>query len=278
MNRALYLLIVFIFSNLTWQIIIWGNDLVHPLLGIALVLVFPIFAGVAVYLIFLDKIDDDWSTIFLASGVLFPIFYWSLYATRAPEYVRFVHSGYHRFAGAVGEINSSEPLFYELSDFHVKDAKSGAFGVSYSSSSRKSSTTHAKHFVVPLFDKNNAIAAPRLWLVDTYKTGSSRADSGDHGIYGFEKTRLGGGALNASTLYAKRANSYDAQRAVQQYLKKMNLPPDENPLILELVDEPAQEYYRKGKIYLLIWTFFFNLFYLGASAYVSRKRSDSGKI
>ena len=276
MNRAKYLLIAFLFCNLTWQVLVWGNHFLHPALGVLTVFLLPIFVGVAIYLIFLNDFDDDWWVVFFAAGVLLPVFYFSSYATRAPEYVEFVWSGYHQYAGKIGEIPNGEPLFYELTDFALKDAKAGEFGVSYSSRSHKSSTTHSKHFVVPLFDKNDQ-SMPRAWLFDTYKTGSSRADNGDGGFYGFDRTSLKK-AGGASTLYAKKVGSYDADRAVRQYLKKMNLPAIENPLVLEMVDEPAESYYRKGKIFFWIWTVLLNIGFMGFSIYTSGKTPQSDKI
>jgi hypothetical protein len=276
MNRAKYLLIAFLFCNLTWQILVWGIHFLHPVLGVLMVFLLPVFLGIAVYVIFPGDFDDDWAVVFFASGVLFPIFYFSSYATRAPEYVEFVYSGYQKYAGKIVEIQNHEPLFYELTDFAVKDAKAGEFGASYSSSSQKSSTTYAKHFVVPLFDKNDS-SAPRAWLFGTYKSGSSRIDNGDAGYYGFDRTSLGK-ARTASTLYAKKVSSYDAERAVAQYLKKMNLPAVSEPLVLEMVDEPAESYYRRGKIFFWIWTGFLNMGFMGFSFYISGKTPESDKI
>lgn len=276
MSRVKYLLIVFLFCNLIWQILVWGNHFLHPTVAALAVFLLPLFLGIAVYAIFLDDFEDDWGVVFFASFILFPVLYFSSFMTRAPEYVEFVYSGYQTYAGKVGEIPNGEPLFYELTDFAIKDAKAGEFGASYSSKTQKSTTTHSKHFVVPLFDKNDQ-SQPRAWLFDTYKSGSLRADNGDAGYYGFENTNLSK-PLNAATLYAKRVASYDANKAIVQYLKKMNLPKVETPLVLELVDEPAESYYRRGKIFFWIWTVLLNIGFMGFSFYISGKTPQSDKI
>jgi hypothetical protein len=276
MTRAKFLLIGFIFCNLTWQILVWGIHFVHPWLGMILVILLPVLLGVVVYLVFLIKADDDWTMVFLISVIFFPIFYFSLHATRAPEYVEFVHDGYRYYAGGVGEINSADAKFYELTDFALKDAKAGEFGASYGASTRKSSTTHTKNFVVPLFDKND-LSAPRAWLFDSYHSRGSRIDNGDHGYYGFDRTDLSKPHM-VSTLYAKKVSSDGADGAIAQYLNKKNLPPARDALVLEIVDEPAESYYRKGKIYLWIWTFLLNLCFMGFSFSTSGKTPKSDRI
>jgi hypothetical protein len=273
--KFLFPAIILVHCNVTWLIVVWSFDLLHWLAAFLLVIVFPIFASVAVGGLALSKIGDDLMAVVAAASILFPIVYGVSHATRMPDYVRFVHSGRDAFQGAVSEIESGTHLFYALDDFLIKNLKTEEeFGVSYSSTTRKSSTTHAKHFAVPVFDAKEPDAPPRLWLCDTYKSGSLRSDNYEYNLYGFEKTSLSQ-SLNPATLYGKRGGSDDCRRAVAQYLTKKNAPPlIEKPLLLELVGEPPEDYYRTARRHYWMMTAVLNLLFLGLSFFSLKKTGN----
>ena len=99
MNLPLASLLVLVYFNAVWQIMLWAYDLLHPVLGFMLVFFFPVIAGVAVYLVLYEKAGDSWTGPVLVSTILFPIFYSVSYATRAPDYIKYIHSGRDVFSG-----------------------------------------------------------------------------------------------------------------------------------------------------------------------------------
>lgn len=274
--KFLFPAIVLVHCNVTWLIIVWCFDFLPWLGAFLLVIFFPVFASVAVGLLTVWKIGEDLMAVVAGASILFPIVYGVSHATRMPDYVRFVHSGRAAFQGAVSEIESGRHLFYALDGFLIKNLQTeDEFGVSYSSSrTRQSTTTYAKHFAVPVFDAKSADAPPRLWLCDSYKSGSSRSDSYEYDLYGFEKTSLSQ-SLNAVTLYGKRGDDDNCRRAVAQYLTKKNAPPlVEKPLLLELVGEPAEDYYRTASRHYWMMTAVLNLLFLGLSIFSLKKTGN----
>ena len=60
MNLPLSSLITLVYFNVIWQIMLWGYDLLHPVLGFMLVFFFPVIAGVAIYLVTYEKMAEGW--------------------------------------------------------------------------------------------------------------------------------------------------------------------------------------------------------------------------
>ena len=172
------------------------------------------------------------------------------------------------FDGRAADVRDDGSLFYSVRDFVVKDVNEGHFGASYSSTTRKSTTTHAKHFVIPLFAKA-ADTQPRAWMFGSYTTGSLRVDDGAGGIYGLDQTSLLRRA-RGDVIHGLKIGDDEARRAVSQYLRKMSLPSGGEPIILRPVDQPAAEFYRIGEIQFWSFTAALNVLFLGVCIYGSR--------
>ena len=268
MKRLLFLLVALAYCNVTWQAVVWGRDAFPAFLAFLLIFLIPIAGGVVLFLIFNAHVSEDWSAVFLGAGVLFPVVFMFTYATRMPDYVAFVKSGRHAFDGRLSDIRDDGSMFYSVRDFVVKDARAGHFGTSYSSTTRKSSTTHSKHFVIPLFE-HSADDTPRAWMFGSYSSGSLRVDDGGHGIYGLDQTRLLRRA-RGNVIHGLRVADDDARRAVSQYFRKMNLAEVGEPIVLRPVDQPAAEFYRTGEIQWWVFTALVNILFLGVCAHASR--------
>lgn len=269
MKTFLLYFCAFIYCNLTWQIIVWSNDLLHSFIGLLFVFIFPIFSGVAIYLFLTLKLEEeDRGGAFIIAGLLIPILYMVSYATRMPEYVKFVHSGYSSFSGDVSGVNSNEYVFYTLKGFEIKNLKDGEFSVSYSSYKPKSSTTYYKHFVIPVFDAKN-VGEPKVWLCAAYKS-QTISDDYKYNLYGFDKTGLSK-SIYSDIISGIAIRDYDCDRAILQYQKKFNLPKTENTLILDVKDETAEVYYEKARFHFWIFTGSMNLFFLALFGFVPSK-------
>jgi hypothetical protein len=265
MNLPLSSLIVLVYFNVVWQIMLWCYDLLHPVLGFMLVFFFPVFAGVAVYLITYEKIAEGWVGPVVASTVLFPILYSASYATRAPDYIKYVHSGGDVFAGQASGIDGSGHLYYTLENSLVKPED---FGTSYSSNKpRQSTTTYSKHFALPVYD---AVTGERqnAWICSSYSSGI-QIDDGKGGPYGLKETELKN-VFGTGTVHGRRIVESNCFRAVARYLENNGLPPIDRPLVLDLEKETSGEYYRKAKIHFWIATGVLNLFFIVFFVFVYR--------
>jgi hypothetical protein len=274
MKKLLFPLGLFIYVNLTWQIMVWGEYLIPSIGKIILFFLFPIAFATGLFLFFEVKLDDQRSYFFLAAGILMIAFFGlGIYATRISDYTRYVYGYEGFFQGQMSELDENSYLFYTINGFLIKNLNDGEFGVSYSRLSRKNSTTHYKHFAIPVFDEKNP-AQPKLWLCSTYSSGSSRVDDYNYSIHGFKETGLGK-ALNVSTIYGKKLIDTDCSNAAYQYLKKKNLERIENPLILWLVNETAEEYYQSSKRHFWILIILLNILFFGIPAITFPKETKT---
>jgi hypothetical protein len=274
MKRLLFLLVAFVYCNVMWQAVVWGRDFFHSFIALLLIFIVPITAGVVLFLIFNKYVNEDWSAVFVGAGILIPVIFMFTFATRMPDYVAFVRDGKPAFDGRIADVADDASRFYTLRDFAFKSPRDGHFGASYSSTSRKSSTTYSKHFVVPLF-VNPDDARPRVWLFASYTTGSLRVDDGDYGIYGLDETSLQR-RLRGDVVHGLRIKDSDARDAVAHYLKKMNLADDgSEPIVLSPVDQAANEFYRIGEYQFWGFTAVFNVLFLGVCFYASRGSESS---
>jgi hypothetical protein len=268
MKRLLFLVVALLYCNATWLAVVWGRESFHAFIAFLLIFLIPITTGVVLFLVFHTYVSEDWSAVFVGAGVLIPMVFMFTYATRMPDYVAFVRHGRPAFDGRLADVKDDGSMFYSVRDFVVKNARDGHFGASYSSSTRKNSTTYSKHFVIPLFE-HAADPTPRAWLFGSYRTGSLRVDDGTHGIYGLDQTRLPQRA-RGDVIHGLRMADEDARRAVSQYLRKMNLPAGGEPIVLRPVDQSAAEFYRTGEIQLWAFTAALNVLFLGVCVYASR--------
>lgn len=268
MKKPLFIITGLVYANLTWQTIVWAFDLMPFALGaFGLVIVFPVLMAVLVYLFVTFVLDgEDWSFALLVPVILFPALYGVSHLTRMTDYVRFVHSGRQVFRGRVAELERSGAMFYELSGYR---ASHDDVGVAYSSRTQKSSTSNAKHFAMALFAEEKA-GAPRAWLCGGYNSGSTRADDGRFGLYGIEKSGLAAPPAG-EVIYARRIFEDGCRQAVRQYEEKMGLAPSAAPLLLELEDETADEYYAAGRRHFWVFAVLINVLYLGFSLLMWRK-------
>lgn len=269
MKRLLFLLVAFLYCNATWLAVVWTRDVFHPVIALFLILLIPIGPGVVLFLIFSRYVSDDWSAVFVGAGVLIPVVFLFTGATRIPDYLAFVRQGRPAFDGRIADVTKDDgALFYSVRGFAIKDPRAGHFGASYSSSTRKNSTSHAKHFVIPLF-ANPADPMPRAWIFGSYTTGGLRVDDGAYGLYGLDQTGLLERARGA-VIHGVRMAGDEARGAVSQYLRKMQLPGIDEPIILRPVDQPAAEFYGTGERQLQGFTVALNLLFLGVCIYASR--------
>lgn len=268
MKRLVFLVVALAYCNVSWQAVVWGRQYVPAFVAFLLIFLMPITLGVVLFLIVHRYVSDDWAGVFVGAGVLIPVVFMATYATRIPDYVAFVSRGRPSFDGRLADATHDGALFYSVRDFVVKNTGDGHFGTSYSSTSRKSSTTHTKHFVIPLF-ANPSDDVPRVWMFGSYSAGSLRVDDGTHGIYGLDQTRLPAQA-GGEVIHGLRIEDDDARRAVAQYLRKMSLAGDGDPIVLRPVNQPAAEFYRTGEIQLSVFTAVLNLVFLGVCIYGSR--------
>jgi hypothetical protein len=265
LNLLFSSLLVLAYFNTVWQIMLWTYDLLHPILGFILIFFFPVLAGVAVFLLLYEKVGDSWTGPVLVSTILFPILYSVSYATRAPDYVKYVHSGGDVFAGRPSGIDNNDHLYYSLENSLVKAEE---YGASYSSNKpRQSTTTYSKHFALPIFD---AITDERqnAWICSSYSSGL-RIDDGKGGTYGLKETELKS-AFGTGVIHGRRIVESNCFRAVADYLGKSGLPPIERPLVIDLENEPAAEYYRKARIHFWILTGILNALFITLFVFVYR--------
>ncbi len=270
-KRLLFLIVALLYCNATWQAVVWGREFFWAFVAFLLIFLIPIVSGVALFLIFYRHVSEDWAAVFVGGGVLIPVVFMFTFATRMGDYVVFVQHGRPAFDGRIADARDDGSLFYSVRDFVVKDPDDGHFGTSYTSTTRKSSTTHAKHFVIPLF-ANATDPLPRAWMFGSYGTGSLRVDDGAGGIYGLDQTSL----LKRSrgdVIHGLKMADADADRAVYQYLKKMKLPTGGEPLVLRPVNQPAAEFYRTAEIQYWVFTAALNVLFLGVCIYGSRDAS-----
>jgi hypothetical protein len=270
LNLPLASIIVLAYFNLVWQIMLWTYDLLHPVLGFMLVFFFPVIAGVVIYLVVCDSAGESWTGPVLVSTILFPILYSVSYATRTPDYIKYVHSGGDVFAGRPSEIDSSEHLYYSLENSLVKAEE---YGASYSSNKpRQSTTTYSKHFALPVFDAATG-ERQNAWICSSYSSGL-RIDDGKGGTYGLKETELKG-AFGTGVIHGRRIVESNCFRAVANYLEKSGLQPIERPLVIDLEKEPAAEYYRKARIHFWILTGILNALFITLFVFVYRANRTS---
>lgn len=265
MNIPLSSLITLVYFNVIWQILLWGYHLLHPVLGFTLVFAFPVVAGVALYLVTYEKLAEGWVGPVLVSTILFPIFYSVTYATRAQDYVKYVHSGRDVFSGEVSGIDNNEHVYYTLENSMVKPEE---FGAAYSSNKpRQSTTTYSKHFALPVYD---AVTGGRqnAWICSSYSSGI-RIDDGSGGPYGLKDTELRS-AFGTGTLHGRRIVESNCFRAVGKYLENAGLPGIDRPLVLDLEKEEAAEYFRKAKLHFWVVTGILNAFFIILFVFVYR--------
>lgn len=265
MNLSLSSLIVLVYFNVVWQIMLWCYDLLHPVLGFMLVFFFPVFAGVAIYLITYEKIAESWVGPVIGSTVLFPILYCAAYATRAPDYIEYIHSGRDVFIGQPAAIDNDEHKFYTLEDSLVK---ADEFGTAYHSNKpRQSTTTYSKYFALPVYDAGTGERRD-VWICSSVSKGL-RIDDGAGGPYGMKETELKS-AFGTGVIYGRKIVESNCFRAVASYLEKAGLPPMERPLVIDLEKETSDEYYRKARIHFWILTAALNAFFIIFFVFVYR--------
>lgn len=274
MKRLLFPLCLFIYVNLIWQIWLWGEYIFPSIIQVVVFFLFPLFFGTGLFLIFEVKLNDSRSYFFLGVGILMIAFFGlSAYATRILDYTKFVYGYEGLFEGQISEIDERPYLFYTANSFLIKNLGEGEFGVSYSITSRKNSTSHYKHFAIPVFDEKNP-TQPKLWLCTTYSSGSLKADDNTYSIYGFKETKLSK-SLNVSTIYGIKLIDEHCSNAANQYLKKKNLERNENPLLLSLVNETAEEYYQSSKKHFWILIILLNILFFGIPAIALPKETKT---
>lgn len=265
MNLPLASLLVLVYFNAVWQIMLWTYDLLHPVLGFMLIFFFPVIAGVAVFLFLYDKAGDGWTGPVLVSTILFPILYSVSYATRAPDYIKYVHSGGDVFAGQASGIDNNEHLYYTFENSLVKAEE---FGASYSSNKpRQSTTTYSKHFALPIFDAATG-ERQNAWICSSYSSGI-QIDDGKGGPYGLNETELRR-AFGTGVIHGRRLVESNCFRAVNNYLEKAGLSAIQRPLVLDLEKEDAAEYYQKAKIHFWILTGLLNALFITLFVFVYR--------
>lgn len=272
MKNLLFLIVGFLYCNVTWQSIVWLYGLVPSFIGLVLVFVIPIALGVGLFLYFNAKVDENMSAIFVGAGILIPVVYMFSFATRMPDYVRYVETGRHTFVGRPADISDRSAVFYEIREFVAGKVDNGEFGVSYSVTSRKSSTTHSKHFVVPIFDAADT-TSPRAFAFATYTGGSSEIDGGQRGLYGFDQTLLRQ-RIGRENLSGRKVSDDNAVKAVADYVQKRGANPEPAPLIIELVDESAADYFKTGAFHFWSMTAILNLIFMGVCFYASSHTAD----
>jgi len=269
LNLPLASLIVLAYFNAIWQIMLWAYDLLHPVLGFMLVFFFPVLAGVAIFLLIYERVGDGWTGPVLASTILFPILYCVSYATRTPDYVKFVHSGGNDFAGSPSGIDNNDHLYYSLEDSLVKAEE---YGVSYSSNKpRQGTTRYSKHFALPIYDAASG-ERQTVWICSSYSSGI-RIDDGKGGSYGLKETELKS-AFGIGVIHGRRLAEPNCFRAVGDYLEKAGLPPIARPLVLDLEKEDAAEYYRKAKIHFWTLTGLLNALFITLFVFVYRANKN----
>lgn len=263
MNLPLASLIVLVYFNVVWQVMLWCYDLVHPVLGFLLVIVFPVFAGIAVYLVLLDRAPEAWIIPLLVSTILFPVLYGVSHLTRLPDYLKYVRTSGDFFEGNVAEINSLSHIYYTLNNAEVRAAE---FGTSYDTTRpRQSTTTFHKYFAMPVFDKDNG-ASRGIFVCDSIKSGI-RIDNGAGGSYGLDETEL---THVSSVLYGRKIVGASCDRAARVWFAKSGKEVTERPLILEIENETATEYYRMARIHFWAFTVLLNALFITLFAFVYR--------
>lgn len=265
MNLLLSSFIVLAYFNAVWQIMLWGYDLLHPVLGFMLVFFFPVIAGVAIYLVTYERLAEGWVGPVVASTVLFPILYCAAYATRAPDYVKYIHSGRDVFSGRPVEMDDSNHLYYTLESSLIKPDE---FGTAYHSNKpRQSTTTYSKYFALPVYDAGTG-ERQDAWICSSVAKGIP-IDNGAAGPYGLSETELKD-AFGTGIIHGRKIVESNCSRAVANYLEKNGLPAIERPLILDLEKETPEEYYRRAKLHFGILTGLLNAFFIVFFAFVYR--------
>lgn len=265
MNLPLASIIILAYINAVWQIMLWGYDLIHPVFGFFLIIFFPVFAGIAVYLALQDRVPEAWVIPLLVSTILFPVVYGVSHLTRLPDHIKFVRTGGSVFEGNVGDINDRSQIYYTLNN---ADLRAAEFGASYDSTRpRQSTTTYHKYFALPVFDRETN-TSPGIFVCDSIKSGL-QIDNGAGGSYGLSETDIPR-ALDSGPLYGRTILDASCDRAARAWYKKAGKDLTERPLILEIETETAAEYYRMARIHFWAFTIALNALFITLFAFVYR--------
>lgn len=265
MKRPLAALIILLYFNLVWQVMLWCFDLAHPILAFLLILAFPVIAAVGLSFIVNRIAGESWMIPVLVSAILFPALYGISHLTRMPDYIRYVHSSGDVFRGKVSDIDSAGYIYYELENALI-DTKD--FGTAYGTTKpRQSTTTYYKYFAVPIRDaQNNEAKTP--FLCDS-KSGGIPIDNGAGGPYGMSETGLKNFS-GAGTLYCRRITEMNCARAAANYYEKAGLAAPQAPVILELESESAGHYYASARLHFWLVTGLLNAVFITMLVFVYR--------
>lgn len=265
MNLPLASLIVLAYFNVVWQIMLWSYNYLHPILGFMLIIFFPVFAGIAVYIVLESRVPEAWVIPVLISTILFPIIYGISHLTRVPDHIKYVQTGGKVFAGRVSEIDGLSHIYYTLENARIQP---GEFGASYDTTRpRQSTTTYHKYFAVPVFDADTG-APPNVFLCDSIRSGM-RIDNGSGGEYGLKETELPQ-VLAIEQIHGRRISDGICRRAVEKYYEKTGISPPGAPIILDIQKENASVYYGKARIHFWLFTALLNALFITLFLFVYR--------
>jgi hypothetical protein len=244
MKRLLAALIILFYCNLVWQIMIWCFDLLHPVLGFLLFLVFPVIAAVLFSFLVNKLAGESWMIPVLVSAILFPALYGISHLTRMPDHILYVHSSSDVFRGDAAGIDRSNYVYYEI---HKAAINTQEFGAAYGTTKpRQSTTTYYKYFAIPIRDAQNG-EIKNVFLCGS-KTSGVPIDNGAGGPYGIDETGLKNFS-GADPVYARQISEMNCSRAAANYYEKTGQTAPQAPVILELESESAGHYYASARLH-----------------------------
>jgi hypothetical protein len=264
MNKRHCLLAGFVFINIAWQAVVWTRAFFSPIAGWSLICLLPIVAGIILFKLIGGNRGGTCAWVMVVAGGLVPVMYVAGTVTRLSDYPQFIERPDFVFSGPVAGIEDGAADFFSIRDFRHEKAKKEQFGFAYSLHQSKGSTRYVDHFVLPIFDTSEG-SKPKLWAYESVPTIYVIRNIDDYIEFAKDGLELEAfrKQLRSDVVFGRKVDDRNAQRALTEYLSKFPVDDLGVPLMIELIDESPEHYFRIAAVHFWLMTAGLNFIFFG---------------